>query len=131
METVAAHALLLQRLRQGEGKVHLGHAGVEGRVEARDLWQLGKRRPELADTLQVVRLVQRRQRVEARQLRQHLVGHQHRPREHAAAMHHAVRDGLDVRCRLQAVHQGPQALQGTFKRRAASADCKRLRVLFS
>jgi len=110
MEAVAAHALLAQRTRQREGVVHLGHVGVEGGVETGHLRQLGESSAELADARQVVRLVQRRERIEARQLFQHLVGHVHAVGVFAAAMHDAVRHGLDALRRSQLLHQPPQAL---------------------
>ena len=110
MKAVAAHALIPQLFWQGKGVVHLGHVGMEGRIEARDLCHLREGSAKTANALQVVRLVQRRQGVKARQALQHLVGDAHAGGVFPAAMHDPVRHGLDALRRSQLLHQPAQAL---------------------
>ena len=64
VEAVAADALVVERARQGVAVGVLGVAAVEGGVEAGDLRQVGVDRRDEADGGEVVRLVQRRQRLE-------------------------------------------------------------------
>ncbi len=62
MEAIAAHALAMQRIRNGEAVGHFGMAAVEGGIEAGDLRQIGARGGDGRDGRQIVRLMQRCQR---------------------------------------------------------------------
>ena len=70
---------------------------MEGGVETRDLRQLWKGFAKGAHAFEVVRLVQRRQRVQARQLLQHVIIDDHAGAKSLTAMHDPVRHGLDGR----------------------------------
>ncbi|MCY1227866.1 hypothetical protein D9M72_401560 [compost metagenome] len=67
-------------------------AGVEGGVEAGHLQQVRHGFAHGADRGQVMRLVQRRQRHQRLQFRDHVVVDAHGLREVGAAMHHAMAD---------------------------------------
>ena len=121
MEAIAPNTLFGQSGRQGKSAGHLGQAGVESRVETGHLRQRRKGLAERTDTRQVVRLVQRRQGVEARQAFEHRIGNKHAIAKILAAMHHAVRHGRDGGRALQACQQFAQAGQGLPKGRLARA----------
>ncbi|CFN72128.1 Uncharacterised protein [Bordetella pertussis] len=93
VETVAPHALLVQVLGQRVAVGQRRVGAVEGRVEAGHLRDVRPALADHADGRKVVGLVQRRQRGEIVQLRQHVVVDQHRRIVLGAAMHHAVTDG--------------------------------------
>ena len=92
MEAVAPNAGRVQLLGQCEALSHRRRRVVEGRVEA---GHLRERRVELAeepDGPEVVRLMQRRERDEGLEPRQHRVVYPHRAGEYDAAVHHPVSD---------------------------------------
>jgi hypothetical protein len=60
VKTIAAHALLRQRLRQGKRAGHIGQPGVKGGVKTRHLHHVRKRGLRRADARQVMGLVQGR-----------------------------------------------------------------------
>jgi hypothetical protein len=79
---------------------------------------LGQRRKGLledAQALQVVRLVQRRQRLQLRQGLQHVGRDEDAVAKGRAAVHHAVGHGLQRRCAGQVGEQGLQLLQRGVK----------------
>ena len=115
VKTVAAHTLGLQRFGQGKGVIHFRHLGVEGRIKASNLRHLRKGLAKLANALQVVRLVQRCQRIKARQLLQHRIGHTHTGTKNPATMHHPVGHGIQALCLRQLLHQAAQAGQRYLK----------------
>ena len=94
MKAIAPHPLRRQPGRQGKVVVHRVQCGVKSGVKAGDLRYRRKSLLKRSDALQVLRLVQRRQRVELRELRHDLVGDQHTGTEVLAAVHHAVRNRL-------------------------------------
>ena len=110
VKAVAADAALPQRVRQRQHLLHLRQRAVERGVEARDLRQVRRLGEQDLDRLQRERLVQRRQRDVALQVRQHRMVHADRRRVLAAAVHDAVGHGrgqpsaglLDARSRARA-----------------------------
>ena len=95
VEAVAPHTLVMQRLGQCKTLIHGRLADVKRGVETGDLRHPGKGLHRRAYPRQVVRLVQWRQRFEARQLGQHLCIDTHRRAKQRAAMHDAVADGIE------------------------------------
>ncbi|MBB5763377.1 hypothetical protein HNR01_003009 [Methylorubrum rhodesianum] len=93
MEAVAAHALPGHLPRDREELRDLRLRAVEGGVEAGDLRQVGELLPDDADRLQVVRLVQRRQRHQPFQGVEHRLVHPHGRRVGETPMHDAVAHG--------------------------------------
>ena len=71
MEAIASHAVGVEARRYGKMVRNRAVAPVKGRIEAGDLRQLGKPRPEGLDRRQVVGLVQRRERPQARKFGEH------------------------------------------------------------
>ena len=93
VEAVAAHALLLVKLVGQAVEIGVGRQRVvKRRVEHGDVRHGGKQPPHLADAGDVHRVVQRRERIERLDLRQHLVGDERAFGELLAAMHDAMRD---------------------------------------
>jgi hypothetical protein len=92
MEAVAPNARVVQRARQCEAAVDLGLHRVKGSVEARHLRHALESGHGRTHAGQVVRLVQRRQRLEFGQCFEHLRIDAHRRHEIRAAMHDAVAD---------------------------------------
>ena len=90
VEAVAAHALVVQRARQGEALVELRLRAVEGGVEARHLRHAREGVARGAHALEVVRLVQRGQGLEGREPREDRVVDRDRVVELDAAMDDAV-----------------------------------------
>ena len=96
VEAVAAHALLLVKLVGQAVKVGVGRQRVmKRRVEHRDVRHGGKQPAHLANAGDVHRIVQRRERIERLDLREHLVGDERAFRELLAAMHDAMGDHAD------------------------------------
>jgi hypothetical protein len=94
VEAIAAHALVVQFHRQCEHLRQFGLRAVEGGVEAGHLRHARLAFEHQPDRHQVVRLVQRRQRDELLQVRQHFAVHAHRRRVLHANMHDAMADAL-------------------------------------
>ena len=82
-------------------------AAMEGGIEAGDLRQVGRAREQRADRREIVRLVQRRQRDVAFEMREHLVVDQHRPVVVGAAVHDAMADGDRARAFCVSRSQAP------------------------
>ena len=78
MKTVAPHARVVQRLRQRETLVDVGLRAVKGGVEAGHLRHTCKRRARRAHARQVVRLVQRRERLQRGDRGLHRIVDEHR-----------------------------------------------------
>ena len=97
VEAVAAHALLFVELVGQAVEIGVGRQRVvKRRVEHGDVRHGGKQPPHLANAGDVHRVVQRRERIERLDLRQHLVGDERSFRELLAAMHDAMRDDADL-----------------------------------
>ena len=96
MEAVAAHPFVVEAVGYGIAIGRRGMAAMERGVEAGDLRQLRKALADRADRRKVVRLVQRRERHEALELRDHLVVDQNRLRVDRPAMDDAMPDGGKV-----------------------------------
>ena len=92
MEAVAPHAARGDLGGQRESLRHLGLRTMEGGVEAGHLRQVRTQLRNDVDGLEVVRLVQRRERVQLLERRDHLRGDQHGLRELHAAVHDPVAD---------------------------------------
>ena len=71
---------------------------MKRRVEHRDVRHRRKQPAHLANARDVHRIVQRRERIERLDLRQHFVGDERSFREFLAAMHDAMRDHADFAC---------------------------------
>ena len=81
VEAVAAHALLLVKLVGQPVEIGVGRQRVvKRRVEHGDVRHGGKQPAHLANAGDVHRVVQRRERIERLDLRQHLVGDERRLR---------------------------------------------------
>ncbi|MNZ43896.1 hypothetical protein D3C78_615100 [compost metagenome] len=93
VEAVAPHAALGDGRRQGEHLREFGLPAMEGGVEAGHLGQLRRPLGDGADRRQVVRLVQRGERVEAGEPLQYPAVHPGRPGELLAAVDHPVAHG--------------------------------------
>ena len=75
VKAVAAHALLFVKLVGQAVEIGVGRQRVvKRRVEHRDVRHGGEQPPHLADAGDVHRIVQRRERIERLDLREHLVG---------------------------------------------------------
>ena len=96
MESVAAHAGVVQLGRDREAPRDVGIGRVERGVEARDLGQLGPPLEQERDRGEVVGLVQRRERDELLQQGDHVAVDPHRLGVIRPAVDHAVSDGLEV-----------------------------------
>ena len=107
VEAVAADALVVEGARKGVAVGVLGVAAVEGGVEAGDLRQARVDRRDDADGGEVVRLVQRRQRLERGQAGEDVGVDAHRAVEVGAAVDDAVADGAE----LDAAEAGEPAAQ--------------------
>ena len=128
METVAAHAtrapLRGYRVMHCRGR----QAVVEGGVEHRDVRSPGQQLHAERDAEPVGRVVQRRQRIEARELRERGRIHARRRQEALAAMHHAVPDGDDgvlVRDGCERLRQRGAVIRGTGRTLADLLDLAR------
>ena len=96
VEAVAAHALLLVELVGQAVEVRVGRQRVmKRRVEHGDVRHGGEQPPHLADAGDVHRVVQRRERIECLDLREHLVGDERGLGELLAAVYHAMGDDAD------------------------------------
>jgi hypothetical protein len=95
MEAVAAHAFLVQPLRDREAIGYLRMAPMEGRIEAGHLKQVWLPLQDCADRGQVVGLMQGRQRHEALQMLDDFRGDNSGVAEIGTAVHHTMphRDG--------------------------------------
>ena len=113
VEAVAPHAAVSDRRRQRE-RLRQGRRGlVERRVEARDLDQIGTSFGDRANRQQVVRLVQGREGHELGERVERGRVDAHRRRVDAAAVHHAVTHGDQVRIRGMGAQPVEQELEGT------------------
>ena len=90
MEAIAPQAGLPEFFRQREAGGDLRLGGMESSIEARDLGQGREQCLQRFDRRDIVRLVQRRQRDQRRQLLQRRAVDAHRCRKACAAMHHAM-----------------------------------------
>ena len=117
VKAVAADALLVQRLRQREALVDLRLRAVESGVETGDLRHGREGRARGLHPRQVVRLVQRRQRLQRRHRGEDGVVDQHRPGKGRAPMHDAVAHGHHRRAADARQH----LLQGLRVRQARGA----------
>ena len=99
VETVALHPGPADLLRQRERLHHPGLPGVEGRVEAGNLGQPRLQGRDGANGREVVGLMQRREWLQAPQLRQHPWRHQRRRGELLTPVHRTMRycQGLSLR----------------------------------
>ena len=122
VEAVAAHAFVVEMLRDRVVVRQRIVAAVEGGVEAGDLRQVGGARENGADRREIVRLVQRRQRHIAFELGQHLVVDQDRPVVVRAAMHDAMpdRDRLEL-LRRRAARRPPSRARPERRARCSAA----------
>ena len=107
MEPIAAHALLFvilvrQAVEMGVGR----HRVVKRRVEHRHVRSVRKHPPRLADAGDVDRIVQRRERTQFLETRQHFVRDQRGLGEALPAMHHAM--AHDAHLRHRADHARPR-----------------------
>ena len=93
MEAVAADPFLVKMFRYGVTVGDLGMSAVKGRVEARDLQDIGLGGTDRPDRQKVVRLVQRRQRDQDLQLGEHGVIDGHMRVVVGTAMNDTVSDG--------------------------------------
>ena len=107
VEAVAAHALVVERARQGVAVAMRGMPAMEGGIETGDLRQGRVDLHREADRREIVRLVQRRELLVGGQPVEHGRVDQHRARVVGAAVHDAVADGT----KLEAV-EGPQPCAG-------------------
>ncbi len=98
VEAVAAHAFRMQAFGNRVVVRECAVAAMECGVEAGDLRQVGKARPDRSDRCEIVGLVQRRQGNVALQPGEHRVIDHHGPVVVRAAVHHAMsdRDRIDV-----------------------------------
>ena len=108
MKAVAPHAGISQLARQREGLRHLRLAPVECGVEARHLRDVRRRIQDGADRCQIVGLVQRCQRNQLGERRQHGSIQAHGRRVMEATVHDAMADSLDRRIIQQARAGGQQ-----------------------
>ena len=112
MKAVAPHARFVQLLGDREATGDRGHGAVEGGVEAGHLRERRVELPHEADGAEVVRLVQRRERDEGLEPRQHRVVHPHRRREHDSPVHHPVAHAGQGAVPEGATDEGQEVLQG-------------------
>ncbi len=115
METVAAHALVVIGARQRVGVGDERMPAMKSRVETGDLRGAGKSLARGLDAGEIVGLVQRRQRLEGFQFRQHEIVHEHGFGIDRTAMHHAMADADHIGAvafRFQPVEHGgePRAM---------------------
>src|SRR5262245_533577 len=96
MESVAAHAGLVQVGGYREALREVGVGRVKRRVETGDLRQTRPPFEQKRDWRQVVGLVQRRQRNESLQRLEDIAVDENRPRESGSAVHHPVSDRLEL-----------------------------------
>ncbi len=92
VEAIAPHAFVVIGARQGEGVGHERMSAMEGGVEAGDLRDRRKGLHSRFDAGDVVGLVQRRERDQAPELRQHLAVDQDRLGKIRPAVHDAMAD---------------------------------------
>ena len=90
MKSIATNALLREAARQGERLRKIGLGAMEGRVEAGDLRYLRRGVHDRADGGEVVRLMQRCERLEFGEVVEHGLGHPHRRRVAETAVDHAM-----------------------------------------
>jgi hypothetical protein len=109
VEAVAAHARVVPCRGHGEAPVHLGLARVERGVEAGDLRDVGKGRARRAHAGEVVRLVQRRERLERRQRGEQRLVDRRRGDVRGAAVDDAVADAGDSRLRRRRARAAPSS----------------------
>ena len=96
VKPVTTHAALGDRRRQRERLRDLGLHAMKRRIEARDLRQIGTKLTEYLDRLEVVRLMQRRERRQLRERGHHFGRDEHGLGEVHAAMHDAMPDRHEV-----------------------------------
>ena len=96
MKSVAPHALLVQRVGDGEAVRHRRMAAMECGIEAGDLRHSGKPLPQTLQHIQRGRIVQRRQRRDRLDPIERGVIGQHRAIEVGAAVHDAVPERSDL-----------------------------------
>ena len=96
MEAIAPHAAIGDRRRQREGLRRLGLRAMECGVETGDLGQLGAKLRDDLDRLEVVGLVQRRQRAQLPERSDHFGLDPHGLRERLTAMHDPVAHGDEL-----------------------------------
>ena len=93
MKPITPDPFIVQPAGYGVVVRDLVMVAVKGRVEAGDLRQRRKSGKQSADRRQIVGLMQRRERREALQTRDHAVVDQHGPVVIRTAMHDPVADG--------------------------------------
>ena len=113
MEAVSAHALGVEPLRYGIVVDNRVVIAVERGIEAGDLRQVGIAAKNGADRREVVRLVQRRERLIAFEVTEHRAIDQDRPVVFRAAMHDAMTD----RDRLEFLRLAQPSRAGLQRRR--------------
>src|SRR5829696_5780788 len=94
MKAVAPHARFGHRAREGEQLRDVWLVAVKRRIEARDLWELGKSLSENSDRRQVVGLMKGSQRYELLELFQDMLVDQHGRRERNTAVDDPVANRL-------------------------------------
>ena len=129
MEAVAPHALVVERPRQGIAVGVRRVAAVKRGVEAGDLRHLRIDLLRQPDRREVVRLVQRRQRRELGEPRQHAGIDPHRPVEVRPPVHDTVADRPELEA-AEARQPAPELARGGGKvgqlpRRIAAVDQRR------
>ena len=115
MEAVAPHTLLSVFPWQAKGLCHGRDARVKGGVKARNLGDVGSSVCADADSIQVVRLVERRQGDIFFEILQDLLGDEGRFRVIETAVNDPMTHGRDAVCRVQvASSPGEYGLDGPF-----------------
>ena len=90
METIAAHTLAIQRVRDREPIGNRGMATMERGIKARDMRQFREQIRQRLQHRDRGRIMQRRERFECDDTGQRSVIHQHRRIHVRTAMHHAM-----------------------------------------
>jgi hypothetical protein len=111
VKAVPPYAAIRDRFRQGECLRDRRRSAVEGRVEARDLRQLGRAREQHPDSSQVVRLVQWRQRYVLFQRRQHGRVETYRMRIFEATVHDTMPHADEAVLGELGTHEGDQVIE--------------------
>ena len=111
MEAVALHPGFFQVARQPKTPGGRRHRRMEGRIEAAHLRQPGTQRQQRLHRAEIVRLMQRRQRVQLFQCRQNSLIQAHGGGVTLAAMHDAVSDSGNVMAFAARRDPGKQLLQ--------------------
>ena len=96
MEAISLHPGATDLQWQRNKIDFIAMSAMERGVEARHLGQVGTKRGDDLDRLQVVRLVQGRKRAQRRELRDHLRARPHRLRELQPAVNDAMADGDEL-----------------------------------